>query len=299
MTRKRKSNVTTTRRVLLDTFTEADLEYWSDRSDDAQRYSDLIYYDLERQRAANHDALCDALRSAGSIDIDVAGWSRVCDYRWSLTPLSAAGSLKGIGGRFNIGSDLDRARGQQFSALYIAQDVDTAYLEYFGGAPEAHVGGLKIQEYALRRKSSFTTFSLRGRVENVLDLRTSGSLKAFARVIGGFELSADTRRFARKIGVPVRQLMRTAKEIQTRVLQAPKVWRSEPQLFGIPAPNQIFSRYVHGAGFEGVIYPSQQGGNACIAVYPDNLAGTRIEVTGATPEQATHLVLGKDDRGSI
>lgn len=296
MARKKRAKVTTDRRVLLDTFTEKDLEFWSDRYEDAQRYSDRVYFDLERQRAANHDDLCDALRGAGGIDVDVGGWSRVCDYRWSLTPLSSAGSLNGIGGRFNIGSDLDRARGQQFPALYIAEDVDTAFLEYFGGPPEAHAGGLRVQEFALRLRSSFTTFTLRGRVENVLDLRTSSSLKAFAKIVSTFELSSDTRRFARSIGVPTRILMRTARDIQTRILLAPKVWRTEPQLFGIPASNQIFSRYVRDSGFEGVVYPSQQGGNACLAIYPDNLSGTTIEVTGGTPVQATHLLMNKDDR---
>jgi hypothetical protein len=295
LARKQRGKVTTTRRILLDTFTEEDLEYWSERSEDAQRYSDFVYFDLERQRTANHDALCEALRAAGNVDVAVDGWSRVTDYRWSLTPLSSGGSLKGIGGRFNIGSDLDRARGQQFPALYIAEDVDTAYLEFFGGAPEAHAGGLKLQEFALRRKSSFTTFALRGRVENALDLRTSSSLKEFAKIIATFDLSPDTRRFARRIGVPLRALMRTAREIHTRILLAPKAWRTEPHLFGIPAANQIFGRYAHDAGFEGVIYPSQQGGNACLAVYPDNLAGTQIEVTGGTPDHATHLVMNKDN----
>src|SRR5262245_59283103 len=99
--KKKSGAVTTNRRVLLDTFTERDIEYWADRSEDGQSYSDRVYYDLERQRASNHDALCDALRRAGGVDIEIDGWARVCDYRWSLTPLSPEGSLKGIGGRFN------------------------------------------------------------------------------------------------------------------------------------------------------------------------------------------------------
>jgi hypothetical protein len=294
--KKKSGKVTTTRRVLLDTFTEEDIEYWSERSEDAQRYSDRVYFDLERQRAQHHDALCEALRDAGGIDVEIRNWARVCDYRWSLTPLSTTGSLKGIGGRFNIGSDLDRARGQAFPALYIAQDVDTSYLEYFGGPPEKQSGGLTLQEFALRRSNSFTTFALQGRVENVLDLRTPKPLARFAKIVANFELSPDTRRFARSIGVPVRSIMRSAGEIHTRILMAPKTWRSEPQLFGIPAPNQIFSRFILDAGYEGVIYPSQQGGHACIAVYPDNIQGSSISVVGGTPEGATHLVTSKDNR---
>jgi hypothetical protein len=32
--------------------------------------------------------------------------ARIVDYRYSFAPLSVAGSVKGIGGRFNIGAEL-------------------------------------------------------------------------------------------------------------------------------------------------------------------------------------------------
>ena len=91
--------------------------------------------------------------------------------------------------------------------------------------------------------------------------------------------------------------MRTARDVYKRLLAPPKEWRTEPQLFGIPAPNQIFSRYARGAGFEGVLYPSQQGGTLCLAVYPENLrnGSTRIEVVGGAPPAARCLVMDKDN----
>ena len=134
--KRRPAPRTGTPTLLLDVFTERDLERWSERSEDAQSYCDRVYFDLERQRAKHHDELCNALRSATPLDVHVDTWARVTDYRWSLTPLSTAGSLRGIGGRFNIGKDLDRARNQEFPALYIAADVDTAFLEYFGVHPK-------------------------------------------------------------------------------------------------------------------------------------------------------------------
>jgi hypothetical protein len=118
-----KAPVTT---ALLDAFTARDLEVWETRSIDLQSYHDRVYYDLERQRAARYEELCVALRAAPACEVSVDGWVRVTDWRWSLTPLSPAGSLKGIGGRLNIGGDLDRARGQAFPCLYIAQDIETA-----------------------------------------------------------------------------------------------------------------------------------------------------------------------------
>jgi len=281
--------------VLLDTFTERDLERWSDRAEDAQVYSDRVYFDLERQRAKHHDELCDALRAASPTEVDVSNWARVTDYRWSLAPLSPAGSLKGIGGRFNIGEDLDRARNQEFPALYIAADVDTAYREFFGGPPETQKSGLQLQEFALRRKSSFATFTLSGRVENVFDLQDSKGLRDFVTVIKRFDLSREIWRFARGIGVRPRTLVRTTKELLLRALAAPDKWRAEPQLFGIPAANQIFGRFVRDAGFDGILYPSQQGGTRCLAVFPENInvSSSRIQVTGDAPSGASCLTMDK------
>ena len=125
-----------------------------------------------------------------------------------------------------------------------------------------------MQDMALRRKTSFVTFALRGRAENVLDLRSASALREFAKIIAAFELSPDTRKFARKVNLPLRALMRTAREVHQRILTAPAEWRAEPNSFGIPAPNQIFSRYVRAAGFEAVLYPSQQGGTLCSLCIP-------------------------------
>jgi len=280
---------------ILDVFTQTDIERWSSRSADAQRYSDYVYFDLERQRVAHYEELCDSLRDAGSIEVDVDSWTRITDYRWSLTPLSSAGSLKGIGGRFNIGQDLDRARAQFFPALYVAENLDTAFCEFFGGPPSSKQGALTLQEFALRRATSFTTFALQGRIENTFDLTTSMSLRKFAAIVSRFQLSADTRRFARQVNLRPRTLVRSPKALMERLLCAPKLWRTEPQLFGIPAANQIFGRFLRDAGFEAVLYPSQQGGTRCLAVFPENFtsSASRIEVVGGAPKGAKHLILHK------
>jgi hypothetical protein len=53
--------------------------------------------DLERQLAARYEELCAALRAAPAREVVVDHWVRVTDWRWSRTPLSAAGSLNGVG----------------------------------------------------------------------------------------------------------------------------------------------------------------------------------------------------------
>ena len=287
------------RAAVLDAFTAHDLEVWATRSADVQAYYDRVYYDLERQRAAHYDEMCSALRAVPGTEAAVDGWVRVTDWRWNLAPLSAAGSIKAIGGRFNIGSDLDRARGQAFPCLYLAHDVETAYREYFGAPLSSRSTKLTLGEFALRRESSFTTFYLKGQLDQVFDLRERSCLASFVKITSKFDVSNDTKKFARSAGLPLpppRLIIRTPQELQKRLLTPPSVWRLEPQMFGIPATSQIFGRFIRDAGFEAVLYPSQQGGETCLAVFPENFsAGTsRIEVIGDLPPGASCTVLDKD-----
>lgn len=282
--------------VVLDSFTQHQLHAWERHGDTLQWLSDRIYFELERQRVAHYDALCESLRAAPAIAVSVTNWARVTDWRWNLSPLSPAGSFKGIGGRFNIGNDLDRARNQAFGSLYLAENVETAFSEYFGGAQTEMKGGLTLSELALRRPSSFMTFLLKGQLEHVLDLRTDKVLGKFAEIIKCFDISPQTKKVVRKEGLPPRHIMRSANELWTQLMVAPSNWRLEPQAYGIPAACQIFGRFVHDAGLEAILFPSQLGPGACLAVFPDNFPGStgRIEVVGAVPEGATHTILDKD-----
>lgn len=233
-----------------------------------------------------------------AVSIALAGWVRVTDWCWCLTPLSAKGSLKGIGGRFNIGDDLDRARGQAFPSLYLAHDIDTAYREYFGGSLEDRAGRLTLGEFALRRPTSFTTFSLCGYLDQVFDLRHRAGLTSFAKIISKFDVSPDTKAFARKLGLQQRSLIKTSHELWKRLLVGPAEWRTEPQMSGIPAASQIFGRFVRDSGFDAVLYPSQRGGTTCVAIFPENLRAStsRIEIAGAVPAEATCTIMDKDHR---
>jgi hypothetical protein len=289
--------VSASKGALLDAFTAHDLEVWDQRSREMQAYFDRVYYDLERQRAARYEGLCEALRAVPAIEVAMDRWIRVTDWRWNLMSLSPAGSLKGIGGRFNIGGDLDRARGQAFPCLYLAEDVQTAYQEYFGAPLTSRSGKLSLQELALRRESSFTTFSLRGRIEHVFDLRPRTNLTRFPKIISQFDVTPDTKKFAHRVKLPQRPLIKTPHELWKRLLTLPSEWRREPQVFGIPAASQIFGRFVQDAGFEAILYPSQQGGNGCLAVFPQNFRGSdsRIEVVGEVPPGAACTVLDKDN----
>ena len=132
--------------VELERFTDADLRTWKRQAQDLERYHVQLFFHLEGQRALCHEDLCDALRQSAPASIVVDRWARIVDYKYSLQPLSAAGSLV-HGGRFNIGGDLDPGKFPVFPALYLAEDYDTAYAERFGQRPSAS-GQLDGHEYA-------------------------------------------------------------------------------------------------------------------------------------------------------
>ena len=115
------------------------------------------------------------------------------------------------------------------------------------------------------------TFALRGQLEQVFDLRVRSGLNAFAKIIAAFDVSGDTKKFAQKMRLTPRGLIKTPLELWKRLLAPPGIWRTDPQAFGIPAATQIFGRFVRDAGFEAILYPSQQGGTSCLAVFPENL----------------------------
>ncbi len=257
---------------------------------------DRFYFDLERQRVQSHEELCESLRTTQHTSLPLDQWVRVTDYQWCLQPLSAQGSLSGIGGRFNIGRELTRARWHEFPALYIADNFDTAIRERYGGPLEEVIGNLTRQEFALRRPGSFSTFFIRGHIDHVFDLRHEENLNGFVNIIKTFSLSKDTTQFCQKFSLSTPPLVRTTSELLKGLLSAPEEWRKSPDMFAAPAACQIFGQFLRDAGFEAVIYPSQQGGSLCVAVFPENFRASNscIETIGTPPTGASYTVLDKD-----
>ena len=66
--------------------------------------------------------------SEATDDFSFKSWFRAVKWRYSNHPLCTLGSLKDPGGRFNIGN-MNPNLIPQFSALYIAQDKETAEKE--------------------------------------------------------------------------------------------------------------------------------------------------------------------------
>ena len=272
--------------VELERFTDADLRTWNRQAEDLERYHVQLFFHLEGQRALRHNDLCDALRQSVPASIVVDRWARIIDYKYSLQPLSAAGSLV-RGGRFNIGNDLDPGKYPVFPALYLAADYDTAYAERFGQRPSA-TARLQGHEYALRTPGSFTSINVNGQLHNLFDLRNTKNLRKFAAIISEFDLPKELRDLAASARIKSPLIVRSTGQLKTSLLA--HNWRLYPSQYEIPANSQVFARFVIDAGFDGIVYASTKGPKACVALFPTNFKGSEsyVDLADEAPSGATH-----------
>ncbi len=251
------------------------------------RFEELVqfhwdfYSDLAFQRNRIREQLRTALRENAK-PFEFSKWQRIVRYKYSLTPLSARGSLVDPGGRFNVG-EIDRTRYRVFPALYIAGDKGTALAEVLGR--EKGVDPFTPEELALTKPDSITAVSVSGRLESVLDIRERKNLAAFLALIRNFRLSGSLIRTARKLGQRV-HLVTTSAEL-VRTLTQPD-WRSWPMIFDVPSPCQIFGALVMDAGIEGIQYNSSITDRQCLAIFLQNFlnSSSYIELDDAVPAES-------------
>lgn len=267
----------------LEKFTHRDLQRWqvaSSRLDQLQRD---LHFGLENQRLGSRPALLASLRARAATPFDFHDWVRIVDYRYCLEPLSSVGSLRGIGGRFNVGDDLKFAGFRSWPALYLAEDVETAYREKYQCPTRSTAEGLSPAELALQSGSGYLVAALRGRISSVLDIDDLDSLRPFCAVIGRFEMPRRVREFARSLKISQPQLIRSPQALQ-RALTSNR-WRAIPTQFDIPATSQVFADLAKDAGYEAILYKSSRSVGRCMAIFPERLSESDafVELTGEFP----------------
>lgn len=272
----------------LDRFDHASLQKWLRMAEDLGRLQAALYFGLESSRQEQGQALIDALRTGVRAGFDFSGWSRIVDFHYSFAPLSVAGSVKGEGGRFNIGARLSPGAFTPFPALYLAEDYSTAYRERFGQAPKEKTADFTGAELALRSPGSFAHVRVRGRLEVLLDVGDPLALKPFVDVIKRFALPTAVTSLSRHLslrGPP--GLVRSVQALQRQLLH--RNWRMLPMQYDLPANSQVFGRVASAAGLHGILYPSaRQEGKQCLALFPQNWSGSGsfVEVADPVPPQA-------------
>jgi RES domain len=247
-------------------------------------YHTQYHVELALQRREKKVEIAEALSRSCLSPFPFSRWQRTIRWRYSDHPLCTIGSLA-LGGRFNIGTNIDPALFPPFSAFYAAADKTTALQEALG--QEAADAKLDAEELALADPASVLTFSISGRLDHVLDLRDPASLRDFVRVIKNFKLSPALRKLGSGLPVVPPSVIQTVKALKDSLLTPH--WRHVQTLCEIPANGQIFGQIVAQAGIEGILYPSKLSGGDCLAIFPANFrAGASfIQLDDDPPE---HLV---------
>ncbi|MFA1289667.1 RES family NAD+ phosphorylase [Xanthomonas axonopodis pv. nakataecorchori] len=275
---------------ILDRFSESDLEVWKKRSRELDAVHDELYHGLEPERARRRQQLVDALNARPAPAFDFKNWVRMVQYRYSHDPLSAAGSVLSVGGRFSIGNDCDESGAAVvFPALYIGDSHETAFREcYQMPSEKMQATGLTPAEMSLRQSDA--SVRMHGHIERVFDIRNLDNLKPIAKVLATFTVPPELAKLARslKLGKPEELLIKTPSRLQTNLQDIN--WRGWPTQFGLPSPSQRFGLLLKWAGYEGVLYrSSKQPGSTCIAIFPSNLCSDRtfVELADGHPPNVT------------
>lgn len=270
--------------TLLDQFSGRDLEKWSELSEDLDELQRVLFFHLQPERQRIDADLLQSLSRHEPAAIDLGGWCRMVNYQFSLSPLSAAGSLHGVGGRFNAGIELDRNTLHPWPALYLAEDFETAFREYFQLPSDSYIDGLTPLDMALLTDVSLTNVQLQGRLVNLFDATRPRVFDRLVSTLATIPLPHKASKLARKLklakGDP--SMITTVAKLRTAVFESN--WRVLPMQFGLPSQSQIVGDLIRRAGFEGVLYPSSKGNGRCVAIFPDQLhANSRVSLSASAP----------------
>ncbi len=251
---------------LLEQGTLAELRLAKERTSALLRFHWDYYSELARQRNAIWDEIQKGLIQASISDFKFRNYQRAVKWKYGLHPLSTAGSLSDIGGRFNTGSKVN-SEVPHFPALYLAVDKDTALQETLGQIPPT-TQAMTAKEIALTNPQSEVIVSVSGQLEKVFDLRNLESLESFFRLIRNFSVSPALLAAAKFLNIEPPGLIRSRQQLLGSLLL--DAWRVAPTNYDIPANPQIFGHLIDQAGIEGIIYPSKLTGKDCLVIFPHN-----------------------------
>lgn len=270
---------------LLDQFSLEDIKRWTTHRDKILRYHWEYYSSLAYQRSRVTDDIQAALQEASCGPFEFKGWQRIVKYKYSLDPLSVAGSLSDIGGRFNIG-DIDPSRFPPFPALYIASDASTALQETFGKDRPLPQEFTPL-ELALTQSKSISNISINGTLGSVINVNKHQSLQKFIDIIKNFVLPGHLEQEAKKEKWEPPTLVRNVSLLLDALLFSD--WRKWAMLYDVPVASQIFGQLAANAGIEGIIYPSKYTKKDCLAIFPQNFENdSHILIADETPPEIHH-----------
>lgn len=264
----------------LERISHKDLQVFRQRSLALSNYFNEHYHYFAEQRKNVFESLLDSIRK-NCVPFQFNHYQRVTSYKFSLTPLSAQGSiLNETGGRFNIGNMNPNI--PKFGALYIAENTETALKERFQ-IGEAGFKGLTAQDLALTNEVSFSNISVNGYLEQVLDLTEKNNLKDFFQAIKHIKLSDSLRKKAKAYNAPLAPEIKTLTELYNTIFE--DNYKKYGMLFDLPSNSQVVGHLAYEAGIQAIKYPSKFTKKNCLAIYPNNFenSDSYVQVLTDTP----------------
>jgi RES domain-containing protein len=276
----------------LDRFSEVAIGRWLDISRDLDQLEDDLFFGIQPEQRRWRNEILESLERSPRLELVLTGWVRIVPFQYSNTPLSCAGSMKSIGGRFNAGCELDPGTLPPWPALYLAEDYETAFREKFQLASDGTVDGLSATDLALQKGASHSTVQLHGELENVFDMTAPANLNAVARVLKKIGMPPRARALKKKLGIAPQDLRMVQGGVDLYRAVLEHNWRQLPIQFGLPARSHVLAEMIRAANYEAILYPSTKGGKNCLAVFPDKLgAASFIELSDPVPTTVGHTRL--------
>ena len=276
----------------LERFTTQDLQKWEQASENLNELWDVLYFGVEPQRRKFRHQLIEAIKGVGHTAIQLDRWVRIVTFQYSLEPLTCAGSLQSLGGRFNAGCELDANTLRPWPALYIAQNFETAYREKFQLSSQEGVDGLTPEELSLEGAVSHSTVFVNGHLDRVFDMTSFTALISVAKVLGKIKFPSEAAPLVKKLKFDTSAylMIKTGQQLFNAVVK--QNWRVLPTQFGLPAPSQILAELIREAGYEAILYPSSKGSGRCLAVCPTKLCDSAfVQLADKAPSDKTTIRL--------
>ena len=284
----------------LERFSSQDLKKWEQASTGLNELWDELYFGVESKRRKFRRQLIEAIQGVGHTEVPLEKWVRVVSYQYSLEPLTCAGSLQALGGRFNAGCELDASTLRPWPALYLAQNFETAFREKFQLASNELVDGLTPQELSLEGAVSHTTVLVNGHLERVFDMSVFTSLMSVARVLRKIKMPEDAVALAKLLKFGRKDVFMITNGPQLFSAVVKQNWRVTPSQFGLPAPSHILGELIRDAGFEAILYPSSKGTGKCLAVFPGNLGTSSfVQLADQAPSSTTVVRLDQHTAATL
>lgn len=236
-------------------------------------YHHYLFFSLERQRVELQQAIAHALRSSvRRKPYSICHWARIVDAKFQNEPLSARGSTMSFGQRFNIGKLINLAQYTPFPALYIGRTHNIAFCEKYGVSADKS-SQLSNQELGLGVSlESHQCVFLAGKINSIIDIRTTAALQKLARIFSQFEIDDKTNELAILAKIKPWEIIGKPNDLK-RMLHDQN-WSAAPTQVNLPANPQIFGKLTYDSGIEGILYNSTKGLGSCLALFPTNFNGS-------------------------